>query len=284
MQATPSIKAWQILIAGIGAVSLLHILGKSDAGLANLLVWAPGTVEAGEFWRLVTHAFVMIDPLSLIFELLFIWFVVPTVEEDWGAAQVLLFFVVATAASAGSAMLLGLIGIRVPFLFGPGAALLGFMYAFSRHNPDQTFLLFFVVPVQARWFVAVYVGMRAVFSVSQPIMLSLLLAELAGALVALGMRAAIVSAGERAGARRRAALTTSTPDASLVERNTRLLKLVRTRAESAEARRLLEAEENRTFDFTVCPLADFSDQDRYCQRCEAFGHCLARSERRPQQD
>ena len=219
MQATPSIKAWQILIAGIGAVSLLHILGKSDAGLANLLVWAPGTVEAGEFWRLVTHAFVMIDPLSLIFELLFIWFVVPTVEEDWGPGPVLLFFWL-QAPPRRKCDVAGAIGIRVPFLFGPGAALLGFMYAFSKRNPDQTFLLFFVVPVQAKWFVAVYVAMRAVFSVSQPAMLSLLLAELAGALVSLGLRSLIVSAGKRSETRRRVAA--ENPDKALAERNARI--------------------------------------------------------------
>jgi len=281
MQETPSIKAWQVLVLGIGAVSLIQILGRSGVGLVNLLAWAPGTVESGEFWRLVTHAFVMIDPLSLIFELLFIWFVVPTVEEDWGPGPVLLFFLAASAASAGSAMLLGAIGIRVPFLFGPGAALLGFMYAFSKRNPDQTFLLFFVVPVQAKWFVAVYVAMRAVFSVSQPAMLSLLLAELAGALVALGLRSLIVSAGKRSETRRRVAA--ENPDKALAERNARIEKLVRTKPESDEASRILEAEKNRTFDFTVCPPADFSENDRYCQRCEAFGHCLARSERHTRQ-
>jgi membrane associated rhomboid family serine protease len=284
MHQTSPIRAWHILMLSIGGLSLLHILGQAGPGLAELLVWAPGTVESGQIWRLVTHAFIMIDPLSLFFELIFIWFIVPSVEDDWGTGPVLLFFAAATAASAGAAILLGQIGIRVPFLFGPGAALLGFMYAFSRRNPDQTFLLFFVLPVQARWFVAVYVAMRAVFSVSQPVMLSLLLAELAGALAALGLRAAFIHAGERASSRRRAALTESGHDSSLEQRNARLLKLVQARPGEDETRRLLQAEENRTFDFSVCPLADFSEADRYCQRCEAYGHCLARSTRRTQQD
>ncbi len=150
-----------------------------------------------------------------------------------------------------------------------------------KRNPDQTFLLFFVVPVQAKWFVAVYVAMRAVFSVSQPAMLSLLLAELAGALVSLGLRSLIVSAGKRSETRRRVAA--ENPDKALAERNARIEKLVRTKPESDEASRILEAEKNRTFDFTVCPPADFSENDRYCQRCEAFGHCLARSERHTRQ-
>lgn len=277
MQQPSPIRAWHILLLAIGGFSFPHILGPTGRGLAELFVWAPGTVESGQIWRLVTHAFIMIDLLSLFFELIFIWFIVPTVEDEWGTAPVLLFFATASAASAGAAILLGGIGIRIPFLFGPSAALLGFMYAFSRRNPEQTFLLFFLVPVQAKWFVAVYVAMRVVFSVSQPFMLARLLVELAGALTALGLRAVFVSSGKWASARRQRIALQGKQGESPEAENARLLKLVQTKPEEDETRRLLEREEGRSFDFSICPPADFSETDHYCQRCEAYGHCLARS-------
>ena len=44
MQETPSIKAWQVLVLGIGAVSLIQILGRSGVGLVNLLANSVNTL------------------------------------------------------------------------------------------------------------------------------------------------------------------------------------------------------------------------------------------------
>ena len=278
MQNSGQNRGWLVLLGAIGGISLVSLVTRgSGAGVAESLVWFPGAVEAGQWWRMLSNALVLIDPLSLFFELLFLYFVAPSVEEDWGTGWLLGYFVIASVGATGMAMLLSHLGVGIPFLFGPGAALLGFIYIFSKRNPDQYFLLFFVIPIKARWFVVGYVAMRVVFSIQQPILLMLLVAELAGALFGLAIHWLVVARSDRAGAARRARLTVVEETSGIEKENAALLASVeKNAAHPATAEKLLVAERTKTFDFKICPPADFSRTDKYCRKCAAFGHCLAR--------
>ena len=279
MQGKFEHRAWLALIITIAAASCTAMItARSGMSLVHDLLWFPGAVEAGHIWRLFTYAFVVPDPLTLIFKLLILWFVLSAVEELWGSGAVLGFFLAATCLAAGSAMLLTHLAphLAPPFLFGPGAALIGFMYVFGRHDPDRTFYLMLIIPIKARWFVVGYILIRVLFAGGTAQSISLVACECAGAAAALLLRAGILYLIKRQREQRQQALT-------LVETNT---KLEREHAalwerfnkeKTDEARTALIANEReKTFDFTVCPAGDFRPADQYCQKCSAFGHCLAR--------
>ena len=283
MQGQFEHRAWLALIITIAAASIISTIGmRSNLLIVNDLAWFAGSVETGHIWRLFTYAFILLEPISLVFILLILWFILPPVEELWGSGMILAYFLAASCLAAGCAMLLSHIApsIAPSYLLGPGAALIGFMYTFGRRDPDQTFYLMFVIPIKARWFVAGYILLRVImgFMSGADIKLILVLVgcECAGAALALLLYEGILRLKKRQRDQRRQALT-------LVEKNTGLTRVhaalwERFKSENArEARNaLLAGEREKTFPFAVCPEHDFRPDDTYCQNCAAFGHCLAR--------
>jgi len=273
-------RAWLALLIAIAAASGIALISaQSDSMyIANELVWFPGSVEAGQVWRLLTHAFILLEPLALVFTLLILWFILPQVEEAWGSARVLLFFLAASCLAAGSAMLLGHISpsLALPYLAGPGAALLGFIYTYGNRNPDQTFFLLFVIPIRARWFALGYIAIRIVLSGGGRYALVLTACECAGASLALLLLALARAIGKKRAAERRRRLTVVQEDSGLLCAHAELLARFEKEKDDGARSALLAGEAGKSFSFTVCAPGDFRPRDRYCQACAAFGHCLGR--------
>lgn len=274
-------RAWLALIITIAAASLTAIIGaRSNMSIASDLLWLPGSVEAGHIWRLFTFAFVLLDPLSLVFILLILWFILPAVEELWGSGAVLAFFLAASCFAAGSAMLLSHIApqIALPYLFGPKAALIGFMYTFGRKDPDRTFFLMFVIPIKARWFVFGYVLSRVAISVIAEIPHGVVFVacECAGAAGALLLRAGIESLKKRRKKQQRQALVLTETGTKLEGVHAALWERFQKEKNDEARNNLLAREREKTFPFTICPENDFRPADQYCRSCTAFGYCLAR--------
>lgn len=141
----PGIPDLPLLIVSSHAVVYLFDLVRP--GLSQLLVLSPAQVYAGEYWRLITFLFVtpFQSPLwaALWFYMLYAY--ASALEHTWGSGRFSAFYLL-------TALLTSLSGLA-PFAgIVDNAYLNGALFlAFSALFPDQTVLLFFIIPIKVKW-------------------------------------------------------------------------------------------------------------------------------------
>ena len=142
-------------------VFLLQVISKGQQGsvVQNWLQLETEKVLHGQVWRLLTCAFCHDSEriLHILFNMLFLWWFGQTLESMYGSREFLLFYL--TAAVAASIAFVGLdlvIGNPKPMI-GASGAVMAVTMLFALHYPTQKILLFFIVPVEIRWVVLMYV-------------------------------------------------------------------------------------------------------------------------------
>ncbi|HUP42777.1 MAG TPA: hypothetical protein VM599_06155 [Thermoanaerobaculia bacterium] len=172
---TPAPRDLVVLLAVVFVTYALQFLG--DAGLIPLLLrLTPAVWQAGFVWQVATYPFSGYasrgPSIWILLELLILywfardvfyrlgrrrfWRTLVTVAVAAGAAAVAAELVVRLATSGGAPDGLGAPGGTTPVPFGlmqGQRTLLAFsIAAFATLNRHATILLFFVLPIQARWF------------------------------------------------------------------------------------------------------------------------------------
>jgi membrane associated rhomboid family serine protease len=242
---------------------------------------------AGEFWRILTFQFVQGGSLfggpaiSLFFTLLILYIMGMPLEEEWGSLNFLAFLLISTVASAGAAWALGL-----PPVLGSYAFTYSLLFAYASEYPQQSFLIFFVLPVKVTWLAWITLGV-AIFGVLRLNPDSIV--ALAGAAASYSF---FLLRRRSAGrpirfAKPRVAVNTAPakPPASAehaADGNLRRFGEMKAALESGEDAKidaLVQGWEGEIVPgVNICPPADYKpeNQDRYCIRCEGFAECSAR--------
>lgn len=100
----------------------------------------------GQVWRLVTFIFVPYFSSNIFFfalSLYFYYFIGNALEREWGANKFTIFYAFGV-----------LLNIAVGFLVGTASMYyvnMSMFFAFATLYPDLQFLLFFIIPVKAKW-------------------------------------------------------------------------------------------------------------------------------------
>ena len=132
---------------------LVFLLLQAREGFVQTLELQPDRVFAGEVWRLVSYVFIPreisdgsgVHPLYLFLYLNMLWLMGEGLEQAWGSFKLNLFY------------LLGVIGTAVAVCCCNLGGATGFylntslFLAFATLFPNFPILLFFVVPVRAKW-------------------------------------------------------------------------------------------------------------------------------------
>ncbi len=129
---------------------ILFVLGWIFPALQQWLVLTPRSLPLG-LWTLLTHPLVNPDLLSLLFAVLWLWFIGSGLERTWGSPRYGLFLVT-VALVTGLVMMLvesGL-GIYQP-VYGFWLLSVGITWAWAELNPRQELLFWGLIPIQARW-------------------------------------------------------------------------------------------------------------------------------------
>lgn len=156
-----------ILCAGVFGLEFFsdtfHILAPnafaSYGALVPVAVW-----KAGQFWRVVTYIFLHAGFMHIALNMLGLWMFGPAVARELGDRKFLGLFMTSGIVAGLFSGLFYLVGGAggVPVV-GASGALYGVMFAFARLYPTTPILMFFVVPVQARYAVLI-MGAMALFS------------------------------------------------------------------------------------------------------------------------
>lgn len=122
-----------------------------------------GYVLRGQIWRLASFVFIpeSTEPFSLIISLYFMWFIGSMLEREWGTPKFNLYYLSGVLLT----ILTGIVShyaFGYSMIFGTYYVGLSMFLAFAALYPDAQLLLFFVIPLKAKWLAWADVALFAV--------------------------------------------------------------------------------------------------------------------------
>ena len=164
---TPAVK---YLIAANVVVFILTLFSRELT--VTLGVMPADVIERLRFWQVATYLFVHGDVWHLLFNMLTLWMVGVDLERRWGTKFFTQYYFVTGVGAALTQIALGL----MPFAFadrfyyglviGASGAVYGLLLAYALYFPHRQFLMFFIFPVQARYFVMILGGIALLMGAS----------------------------------------------------------------------------------------------------------------------
>jgi hypothetical protein len=135
-----------LLIVTLQALGFFMVM--SDPEWAMRLALLPDAVlRSGEWWRLITFLALPIsqDPFWVILALWFLWFLLGTIESEWGAFRTTFYVLVSVLLTIGYSLGTGYpvtqVGHFESTLFLAAALL----------YPEMEIRIFFVIPAKMKW-------------------------------------------------------------------------------------------------------------------------------------
>jgi membrane associated rhomboid family serine protease len=142
-----------LLLANVAVFFLERLI--DGALLGPLALWPIGS---GNFlpWQVVSYSFLHGSFEHLFFNMLGLWMFGSELEHVWGQKRYLQFYAASVVAAALTQLLVGaLLGSNVPTV-GASGGLYGLLLAFAMIFPNRIILLFFVIPMKAKYLVALF--------------------------------------------------------------------------------------------------------------------------------
>lgn len=143
------------IVGGKVLVYLLDMISYSGVAVSELLEFDRTLILQGQVWRLFSFLFTAWggNVILFAFSMYFLWFIGTSLEREWGTAKFTCYY----GLGAVLALIVGLIG---------GSASTGYLgmslfLAYATLYPDTQFLVFFVIPVKAKWLAWIDGGLMA---------------------------------------------------------------------------------------------------------------------------
>lgn len=135
------------IVIGNVLVFLLDLFSSGGAALGTgLFSFNANAILHGQVWRVITFIFVPYTSQNLFLFLLtlyFYYFIGTALEREWGANKFTIFYFFGV-----------ILNILIGFLVGTASMYyvnMSMFFAFATLYPDLQFLLFFIIPVKAKW-------------------------------------------------------------------------------------------------------------------------------------
>jgi membrane associated rhomboid family serine protease len=142
---TPWVK--RLLIANV----VMFFLQQTVPGVYAAQVLVPAEILLRP-WTIVTYMFLHGGIMHLLFNMLALYFMGPRVEQRLGSNRFLTLYFISGISGA----LLSFAFARNSAIIGASGAIFGVMLAFARFWPRDQFLIWGIIPVEARWLVVGY--------------------------------------------------------------------------------------------------------------------------------
>lgn len=153
---TPGVKA--LLIANVG-IFVLGVFVPASWDLVHLLGLVPALVVRGFLWQPFTYLFLHGSPGHILFNMLALWMFGTVLEGTWGRRRFLQFYTIC-GVGAGICVVLAAYLFGSPIertipTIGASGAIFGLLLAFGIMYPNAPILLFFILPIPAKYFVII---------------------------------------------------------------------------------------------------------------------------------
>jgi membrane associated rhomboid family serine protease len=117
-------------------------------------------------WQLVSYAFIHVDLLMLLFNMLMLWFIGAQLEQDFGSRWLgELYFVSVVGAGLCTVAIASLPMARINSLHaisGSSGGIFGILLAYAVFYADQEMYLFFVLRMKVKYLVAIFILLSVV--------------------------------------------------------------------------------------------------------------------------
>lgn len=142
-----------LLLANVAVYFLDQLLGLQLSQWGAL--WPIGS---GEFWpwQIGTYAFLHGSFEHLFFNMLGLWMFGSELEQVWGQKRYLQFYAASVVAAAITQLIVNYLLHSGAPTIGASGGLFGLLLAFAMIFPNRIILLFFVIPMRAKYLVALY--------------------------------------------------------------------------------------------------------------------------------
>jgi membrane associated rhomboid family serine protease len=153
-----------LVVATLG----VSLMDQGTGALMGSLIFDRNALLHGELWRACTYGLLATSPIALVISTVVLWLFGGMHESMWGTRKFVRFVLVSMIGAALLAVPLGLIlGALLPFsdspyASGPDGAINALLMAVAVSAPRSQVLFGFVLPVQARTFVWLMVGLDVV--------------------------------------------------------------------------------------------------------------------------
>ncbi len=134
----------------LAALVLVSIAGAIAPGVRAGAALVPRAVGAGEVWRLLTWSLLETSPVSLLFEVLTLYWFGRDLCWAWGPRRFLAMWAGFAAASGAIATFFALALALPAGWAGPWPVLLAFVVAWGLLYPERQILLMLALPVTGR--------------------------------------------------------------------------------------------------------------------------------------
>jgi hypothetical protein len=134
-----------IVIGQIAVFAFDYLFGSQGMYLSNLLYFNRALILQGEVWRVISFVFVPLDttPIFFLIYLFFIYSISRSVESEWGGFFFNMFYLFGVLGTIAGGFIIG--GASIEFIN------LSIFLAFALMAPNATFLVFFIIPIKAKY-------------------------------------------------------------------------------------------------------------------------------------
>ena len=141
-----------LLLINVAVFFLARLFGGGIESVFAL--WPLGTNFLP--WQVVTYAFLHGSFEHLFFNMLGLWMFGSELERIWGDKRFLQFYGASVLAAAFAQLIVTAVMGSVYPTVGASGGLFGLLLAFAMMFPNRVILLFFVIPMKARYLVLLY--------------------------------------------------------------------------------------------------------------------------------
>lgn len=153
--------------ASMGIIVICAIVYFTRFQPAGLALWP---WESGFFapWQLVSYGFLHGSFNHLFFNMFAVWMFGTHLERSWGTQRFLYYYGASVIGAAVIQLLVQLFEGGIYPTIGASGGVFGLLLAYGVMWPNnKIFLLFFPVPISAKWFVLLYGGLELMLGVSR---------------------------------------------------------------------------------------------------------------------
>lgn len=152
-----------ISIGIIAACVVVFLLNNISAQLA---LW-PLFSNYFAPWQLITYAFLHGGFNHIFFNMFALWMFGLPVEKVWGSRRFAEYYFVCVLGAGVIQLMVQYISGEVYPTIGASGAVFGLLLAYGVMWPNaKLFLIFFPVPIKAKWFVLIYGAVELIFGVT----------------------------------------------------------------------------------------------------------------------
>ncbi len=122
---------------------------------------AAGVLHNLYIWQIFTYMFLHGGIWHLVFNMLALWFFGVQLEGDWGTRRFLkYYFLCGMAAGVCVLAVNAALGYWYVTTIGSSGAIFGVLVAFGVLHPDQMVLMYFLIPIKAKYMVMIFAAIE----------------------------------------------------------------------------------------------------------------------------